>query len=97
MVNWRDVPEGEYVGGWLCPTKGELVRLVDMSPAVRRARLLAGALCGIGVLVMLPWLGWGPLAVFGLAPVPLLGLDRLLRRSAHPSGSSPARCACMQR
>jgi diguanylate cyclase (GGDEF)-like protein len=83
-VNRRDVPEGEYVGGWLCPTKVDLVRLVDMSPAVRRARLLAGALCGIGVLVMLPWLGWGPLAVFGLAPVPLLGLDRLLRRSEHP-------------
>jgi diguanylate cyclase (GGDEF)-like protein len=83
-VNRRDVPEGEYVGGWLCPTKVDLVRLVDMSPGVRRARLLAGALCGIGVLIMVPWLGWGPLAVFGLAPVPLLGLDRLLRRSEHP-------------
>jgi diguanylate cyclase (GGDEF)-like protein len=77
----RDAPEGEYVGGWLCPTKVDLARLVDMSPLVRRARLLAGAFCGIGVLVMVPWLGWWPLAVFGLAPVPLLGLDRLLRRA----------------
>ena len=83
-VNRRDVPEGEYVGGWLCPTKVDLVRLVDMSPAVRRARIFAGALCGIGVLVMVPWLGWWPVAVFGLAPVPLLGLDRVLRRSEHP-------------
>jgi diguanylate cyclase (GGDEF)-like protein len=83
-VNRRDVPEGEYVGGWLCPTKVDLVRLVDMSPAVRRARIFAGAFCGIGVLVMVPWLGWWPLAVFGLAPVPLLGLDRVLRRSQHP-------------
>src|ERR1700760_1802040 len=77
VVNRRDVPEGEYVGGWLCPTKVDLTRLVDMSPAVRRARLLAGAFCGIGVAAMVPWLGWWPLAVFGLAPVPLLGLDRL--------------------
>jgi diguanylate cyclase (GGDEF)-like protein len=79
-VNRRDVPENEYVGGWLCPTKVDLVRLVDMSPAVRRARILAGAFCGIGVAAMVPWLGWWPLAVFGLAPIPLLGLDRLLRR-----------------
>jgi diguanylate cyclase (GGDEF)-like protein len=83
-VNRRDVPENEYVGGWLCPTKVDLVRLVDMSPAVRRARILAGAFCGLGVLVMVPWLGWRPLAIFGLAPVPLLGLDRLLRRSERP-------------
>ena len=84
MVNRRDIPEGEYVGGWLCPTKVDLVRLVDMGPAVRRARLLAGALCGIGVAAMVPWLGWWPLAVFGLAPVPLLGLDRLLRKVERP-------------
>jgi diguanylate cyclase (GGDEF)-like protein len=83
-VSRRDVPEGEYVGGWLCPTKVDLVRLVDMSPAVRRARILAGAFCGIGVAAMVPWLGWWPLAVFGLAPVPLLGLDRLLSRAEHP-------------
>ena len=83
-VNRRDVPEGEYVGGWLCPTKVDLVRLVDMSPAVRRARLFAGAFCGIGVLVMVPWIGWWPLAVFGLAPVPLLGLDRLLHQAERP-------------
>ncbi len=83
-VSRRDVPEGEYVGGWLCPTKVDLVRLVDMSPAVRRARILAGAFCGIGVAAMVPWLGWWPLAVFGLAPIPLLGLDRALRRVEHP-------------
>jgi diguanylate cyclase (GGDEF)-like protein len=83
-VSRRDVPENEYVGGWLCPTKTDLVRLVDMGPAVRRARILAGAFCGIGVAAMVPWLGWWPLAVFGLAPVPLLGLDRLLRRVERP-------------
>jgi diguanylate cyclase (GGDEF)-like protein len=84
VVNRRDIPEGEYVGGWLCPTKVDLVRLVDMSPAVRRARLLAGAFCGIGVAAMVPWLGWWPLAVFGVAPVPLLVLDRLMHRAQRP-------------
>ncbi|HEY2318565.1 MAG TPA: GGDEF domain-containing protein [Solirubrobacteraceae bacterium] len=84
MANRRDIPEGEYAGGWLCPTKVDLVRLVDMGPAVRRARLLAGAFCGIGVAAMVPWLGWWPLAVFGLAPLPLLGLDRPLRRVQRP-------------
>ncbi len=77
-------PDGDYVGGWLCPTKADLVRLTDMNPEVRRARLLAGLFCGLGVLVMVPWVGWWPLAVFGLAPVPLLTLDRFLRRTERP-------------
>ncbi len=80
----RLVPDGDYVGGWLCPTKADLVRLTDMNPAVRRARLLAGLACGLGVLVMAPWIGWWPLAVFGLAPLPLLTLDRLLKWAKRP-------------
>ena len=73
-----------YQGGWLCPTEADRRRLTDMSPAVRRARLLAGAACGVAVLIMVPWLGWGPLAVFALAPLPLLALDRLLSRTRRP-------------
>jgi diguanylate cyclase (GGDEF)-like protein len=77
-------PDADFVGGWLCPTKLDRVRLVDMNPLVRRARLLAGLFCGLGVLVMAPWIGWWPLAVFGLAPVPLLALDRVLQRVSRP-------------
>ena len=80
----RPVPDGDYSGGWLCPTKADLVRLTDMNPAVRRARLLAGLFCGIGVLAMVPWVGGWPLAVFGLAPIPLLTLDRLLKGASRP-------------
>ena len=40
---------GGYEGGWLCPTKADRVRLTEMSPAVRRARMLAGVFCGVGV------------------------------------------------
>src|SRR5205823_5633053 len=68
-------PDGDgrrHVGGWLCRTKADRTRLTDMSPAVRRARLLAGLFCGVGVLALVPWLGWGPLAVFALVPGPLL-------------------------
>jgi diguanylate cyclase (GGDEF)-like protein len=68
----------------LCPTKADMVRLTDMNPAVRRARLLAGLFCGLGVLLMVPWIGWWPLAVFGLAPGPLLALDAVLRVSKRP-------------
>ena len=55
-----------------------------MNPAVRRARLLAGLFCGLGVLLMVPWIGWWPLAVFGLAPGPLLALDAVLRVPQRP-------------
>jgi diguanylate cyclase (GGDEF)-like protein len=69
-----------YRGGWLCPAKADRVRLTDMSPAVRRARLLAGAFGGTGVLVLVPWIGWGPAVLFVLVPGPLLVIDRFLGR-----------------
>ncbi len=73
-----------YDGGWLCPTPADRVRLVEMSPAVRRARLLAGLFAGVGVFALVPWLGWVPVAVFALVPGPLLLLDRLLARARRP-------------
>jgi len=76
--------DNRYRGGWLCPTRADRVRLTDMSPAVRRARLLAGLFCGVGVLALVPWIGWGPLAVFALVPGPLVVLDRLLGRARRP-------------
>jgi diguanylate cyclase (GGDEF)-like protein len=77
--------DGEpHRGGWLCPTKADRVRLIDMSSAVRRARLLAGMFAGVGVLAMVPWHGWIPLALFALAPAPLIGLDRMMARSQRP-------------
>jgi diguanylate cyclase (GGDEF)-like protein len=80
----RQDADSDYVGGWLCPTKVDLVRLVDMNPLVRRARLLAGLFCGLGVAAMVPWIGGWPLAVFGLAPLPLLLLDRVVRLARRP-------------
>jgi hypothetical protein len=88
------VTDGDrHQGGWFCPTEADRVRLTDMSPAVRRARLLAGLFAGIGVLLLVPWIGWLPLAVFALAPAPLIGLDQLLARGASGCARSSSSTA----
>ena len=76
--------EDRFEGGWLCPTKADRRRLTEMSPAVRRSRLLSGLFCGLGVVVLGPWIGWWPLAVFAAVPAPLLFLDRFLVRARRP-------------
>lgn len=84
LPEFPQVDGGRHEGGWLCPTKADRTRLTDMSPAVRRARLCAGVFCGLGVLAMVPWVGWRALLVFALAPIPLLVLDRFLARAKRP-------------
>ena len=76
--------EADYQGGWLCPTKAHRARLLDMSASVRRARLLAGLFCGVGVVVPAPWSGWLLVAVFAIAPVGQLVLDRYLAACERP-------------
>ncbi len=51
---------------------------------VRRARLFTGLFCGIGVLALVPWVGWWPVVVFAVAPAPLLALDRYVARARRP-------------
>jgi diguanylate cyclase (GGDEF)-like protein len=80
----EDADGDPHDGGWLCPTKADRARLTDISPAIRRARLLAGSFCGAGVLALVPWIGWGPVAVFALVPGPLVALDRFLCRARRP-------------
>lgn len=73
-----------YRGGWLCPTKADRARLTDMSPAVRRARLLAGLFAGLGVLAAVPWIGYVPLALFAISAGPLVAIDFWLSRADRP-------------
>ena len=80
----RVAGDGDYHGGWLCPTKADRTRLTDMNSAVRRARLLAGVFTGLGAIAASPWLGITPLAVFAVAAGPLLVLDRFLVRARRP-------------
>ncbi len=79
-----DEREDQWTGGWLCPTRADRLRLVEMNQSVRRARILVGLLCGVGVAALAPWIGLVPLALFAVAPGPLLILDRLLARSRRP-------------
>ncbi len=79
-----DQAEDQWTGGWLCPTRADRLRLVEMNQSVRRARILVGVMCGLGVAALSPWLGLLPLALFAVAPGPLLILDRLLARSSRP-------------
>ena len=76
--------EDQWTGGWLCPTRADRMRLLEMNQSVRRARILVGVLCGLGVAALVPWIGVLPLALFALAPGPLLILDRLLVRAPRP-------------
>lgn len=79
-----DAGEEQWTGGWLCPTRADRRRLLEMNQSVRRARLIVGVLCGLGVVALAPWVPTWSLALFALAPAPLLLLDRLLVRARRP-------------
>ena len=68
----------------MCPTEADRARLTDVSAAVRRARLLVALLLGVGVLVLVPWVGWWPVVVVAVAAGPLVATDRLLARAQRP-------------
>lgn len=74
----------DYRGGWLCPAEADRTRMIDMSPAIRRARLASGLVGGLGLAAMAPWTGWMVLVLFALVPGPLLLVDRYVARMARP-------------
>jgi diguanylate cyclase (GGDEF)-like protein len=80
----RDSDTDASHGGWLCPTEEDRARLVDMSPAVKRARQRVAIVLGLGVLAIVPWDGWIPTLLFLGAAAPLLYMDRFMVRSRRP-------------
>ena len=80
----RVAGDGDYRGGWLCPTKADRTRLTDMNSAVRRTRRLAALFLGLGVVLSVPWLGATPLIAFAIGAGPLLLLDRPLAKTSRP-------------
>jgi diguanylate cyclase (GGDEF)-like protein len=80
----RFVEREVMVRSWLCPTELDRQRVVDTSARVRRARLLGSAAVGVGVVILAPILSWWLLAVFGVAMLNLLTLDRRMVRSMCP-------------
>lgn len=69
---------------WLCPTEFDRKRAVDTSVRVRRARMTVGLLIGSATLVLIPRLGWLPLAFFAVQFAYLAGLEGRMERSEHP-------------
>ncbi len=70
--------------GWLCPTEADRARLLDMGPRALRARTIALAATGAGMLAATGALGWWGLAPFAVAIANLGTLDRRIRRAMRP-------------
>jgi diguanylate cyclase (GGDEF)-like protein len=45
-------------GTWLCPTPFDRERLLDMEPRIAKARAVAFAAAGAGLIAAAPWYGW---------------------------------------
>src|SRR5690242_5408411 len=70
--------------GWLCPTDAHRARLLDMSPRVCRARMIAMAAMGIGIVAASPVVGWAMLPLFVVAGITMATLDRRTASKARP-------------
>jgi diguanylate cyclase (GGDEF)-like protein len=73
-----------YLSRWLCPTEFDRKRAVDTSERIRKARAVVAALTGLAALLLVPSLGWLPLAFFVVQFAYLAGLDRRMARSRYP-------------
>jgi diguanylate cyclase (GGDEF)-like protein len=61
-------PQLDQVRSWLCPGEGDRERLLDMDERLRKARAVAMAFLGAGLLICGPWVGWwSPLVLLALA------------------------------
>jgi diguanylate cyclase (GGDEF)-like protein len=69
---------------WLCPTDFDRKRAVDTSERVRRARVIVAILIGASAILVVPELGWLPLAIFAVEFAYLAGLDGRMERSSYP-------------
>ncbi len=69
---------------WLCPTDFDRKRAVDTSERIRRARAIVAVLIGASAILVIPELGWVPLAIFAVEFAYLAGLDGRMERSSYP-------------
>src|SRR5664280_1890537 len=69
---------------WLCPTELDRARVVDANGRVRTIRMIGSGAVGVALLISAPWLGWWTFALFALALLNFLNVDRRMDRSAHP-------------
>jgi diguanylate cyclase (GGDEF)-like protein len=75
----------EFQGTWLCPTSADRERLLDMEPRIAKARAVAFAAAGLGMVTTAPWYGWWILLPLAWIVVShFLLLNPLIARSRHP-------------
>jgi len=70
--------------GWLCPTEGHRARMLDMSPRVRRARQIAAAAVGVGMLLTMSDMKWPAIPLFAVCMLNLVTVDARIKRSLRP-------------
>ena len=70
--------------GWLCPTEADRARMLDMGPRALRARTIALAATGAGMLAAAGALGWWVLVPFAVAIATLGTFEWRIRRARRP-------------
>jgi diguanylate cyclase (GGDEF)-like protein len=71
-------------GTWLCPTKEDRVRLLDMERRLPPVRMLTWGAVGLSLLLSTPWLGWWPLPLLAVVIVGVIATDRNLGSARQP-------------
>jgi len=74
----------DRISSWLCPTEHHRARALEANSRVRAARTMAGATCGISMLVTAPFVGWWFLVLFGVSAAVILTADRRIERAERP-------------
>jgi diguanylate cyclase (GGDEF)-like protein len=69
---------------WLCPTPLHRARLLEMEGKLGRPRALMYGSLALAFLVAVPWMGWWPLALIGVAVLAYAPLASRIGTSARP-------------
>ena len=70
---------------WLCPTPLHRARLLEMEGKLGRPRALMYGSLAVAFLVAVPWMGWWPLALIGVAVLAYAPLASRIGTSRAPS------------
>jgi diguanylate cyclase (GGDEF)-like protein len=73
-----------WLRAWLVPTPADRARVVEASPRIRKARIIAAGAIGVGVFAGAAWNGWWTLLIFIPCGIHLVTVDRWMERSQSP-------------
>ncbi len=75
---------GAYEKTWLCPTPEDRARVLDMERRLKPLRSLTFGSLGLALLIALPWAGWWPLPLTGLALAGFVVASRRMPGARRP-------------